>query len=55
MRLICLLLALFSTYAAAATIYYVNDGDLSYTWVDITGEQRMEWISVKNALPKEDG
>lgn len=54
MYLICALISIFSTCTSAATtIYYDNDGDLSYTWIDITGEQRMEWISVDDRMPEQ--
>ena|SRR5690349_6037956 len=52
MRIIFLVFSVLYSYTASAmTIYYVNDGDLSYKWVDITGDQRMEWISVNDNLP----
>jgi hypothetical protein len=51
--MICLILTLFSTYTATATtIYYDDDGDYKCTWIDITGEKRMEWISVEDELPR---
>lgn len=53
MRLICLFFSILCVYTAAATtIYYVNDGDLSYKWIDISKEQRMEWIDLEENTPK---
>ncbi len=56
MRLIHLLLTFYSTYAAATTIYYDDDGCYEYTFIEITDRNMiMEWISVDDKLPIDDG